>query len=61
MEGGEEGGMEELSKGGAGAPGGLSWHSRDTSWWTSAVDLSSTLISKMDQVGTLSSLICVCG
>ncbi|KAG0561725.1 hypothetical protein KC19_9G086500 [Ceratodon purpureus] len=41
--------MEETGKG-LSVPGGLSWRSRDTSWWTSAVDLSSTLISKMDQV-----------
>ena len=45
--------MEETGKG-LSVPGGLSWRSRDTSWWTSAVDLSSTLISKMDQVGELS-------
>jgi hypothetical protein len=38
--------QEEAGKGSS-----LSWRSRDTSWWTSAVDLSSTLISKMDQVG----------
>jgi len=29
---------------------GLSWRSRNRSWWTSAVDLSSTLLSRMDQV-----------
>jgi len=28
----------------------LSWRSRNRNWWTSAVDLSSTLLSKMDQV-----------
>lgn len=33
---------------------GLSWRSRNTSsWWTSAVDLSSTFLSKMDQVSAL--------
>lgn len=32
----------------------LSWRSRNSSesnWWTSALELSSTLASKMDQVG----------
>lgn len=29
----------------------LSWRSRDSNWWTSAVELSNSLASKIDQVG----------
>ena len=29
----------------------LSWRSRDSNWWTSAVELSNSLATKIDQVG----------